>query len=324
MLVRTALGLPIALLLMVASVLGYSSLPVFVFRAGGFDSPFLFNFLWRVFMLSGVLVLLLVFRRWLLLSPVLLAGGPAPAVGLARPGPVRVLPGPWGLLPRDAPGGPQPGRWGLSTTSLIVLLALSHRGTGAYRRFTPALLGLLLMGAAGYGLVVLSQEGRVALPDDGLRFLLGLLLVLGAAFLISLNAYGMRWGRDLALGLGCSTPWEMSFGSVLGAAVGAVFSLPFSLLVGWGAGESWLSSRDVLLCFLGAFGVIAVCTVCWRLANLLTSNLGINAVSYLIPVLALGWLFILGETHVARVDWLLVGVGLVVGCNVLVHFRSSH
>ena len=68
----------------------------------------------------------------------------------------------------------------------------------------------------------------------------------------------------------------------------------------------------------------AVCTVCWRLANLMTSNLGINVVSYLIPVLVLGWLFILGETHVARVDWLLVGVGLVVGCNVLVHFRSSH
>ena len=71
MLVRTALGQPllVALLLMVASVLGYSSLPVFVFRAGGFDSPFLFNFLWRVFMLSGVLVLLLVFHRGLLLSP---------------------------------------------------------------------------------------------------------------------------------------------------------------------------------------------------------------------------------------------------------------
>ena len=54
---------------MVASVLGYSSLPVFVFRAGGFDSPFLFNFLWRVFMLSGILVLLLVFHCGLLLTP---------------------------------------------------------------------------------------------------------------------------------------------------------------------------------------------------------------------------------------------------------------
>ena len=71
MLARTALGqpLPVALLLMLVSVLGYSSLPVFVFRAGGFDSPFLFNFLWRVFMLSVILLFLLVFHRSLLLSP---------------------------------------------------------------------------------------------------------------------------------------------------------------------------------------------------------------------------------------------------------------
>ena len=59
------------------------------------------------------------------------------------------------------------------------------------------------------------------------------------------------------------------------------------------------------------------------LAHFLTANLGINAVSYLTPLLALGFLFLLDETHVARVDWLLAGFSLVVFSNLLGFWRQS-
>ena len=51
------------------------------------------------------------------------------------------------------------------------------------------------------------------------------------------------------------------------------------------------------------------------LAHFLTANLT--------PLLALGFLFLLDETHVARVDWLLAGFALVVFSNLLGFWRQS-
>ena len=50
----------------------------------------------------------------------------------------------------------------------------------------------------------------------------------------------------------------------------------------------------------------------WK-ANLITDNLGINALAYALPVLSLVWLAAVGEIWVVRVNQLLVGMVLILG-----------
>ena len=61
----------------------------------------------------------------------------------------------------------------------------------------------------------------------------------------------------------------------------------------------------------------------WRYANLLSDNLGINALIYLVPILALAWLFLAGRVGVERVEYLLIGVELIVGANIAIAFRGG-
>ena len=161
--------------------------------------------------------------------------------------------------------------WGFSPMVLVVLMSLSHRGTGAYLLVGPMLLGMLALGGVGFGLVALSQEGELTLPSLSGRAFLGAVLALGAKTLSPLNAYGIRWGRDLASSLGARSSMETLFGPL-------------------------------------AAGMLA--------------NLAFAPVSFL-PVVSLVWLFLLGEVGVARLDWLLLGLFLVVFSNLLVQFRRT-
>ena len=59
--------------------------------------------------------------------------------------------------------------------------------------------------------------------------------------------------------------------------------------------------------------------ILFRKANLIMDNLGINALAYASPVLSLVWLAVMGEIQVARLDLLLVGMGLILGANLFIH-----
>ena len=68
--------------------------------------------------------------------------------------------------------------------------------------------------------------------------------------------------------------------------------------------------------------------IAFRIANIKTTNLSINALIYLTPVVALIWLAIAGEIKVPHIDWLMIGVAAVITANLLlnakVEIRSAY
>lgn len=64
--------------------------------------------------------------------------------------------------------------------------------------------------------------------------------------------------------------------------------------------------------------------IAWRKSNLITTNLGINALVYLVPVLSLAWLFGLSQVGPISVGYLIVGASVIVVANLLVNLEAGH
>jgi hypothetical protein len=69
--------------------------------------------------------------------------------------------------------------------------------------------------------------------------------------------------------------------------------------------------------------VNALGSVLARVAILQTDDLGLNALGYATPVLALLWLFLFSEVGVARADYLVIGVVAILSVNLLINFQAE-
>ena len=112
------------------------------------------------------------------------------------------------------------------------------------------------------------------------------------------------------------------FGAVLASTIVPAVVFPITLIVGFSIGETL--SLDVFATAVGA-GIVflAGATMLWRHANLITDNLGINAISYATPVLSLFWLFLFSQAEVARVDYLIIGAASIITTNLLINFKAE-
>ena len=113
------------------------------------------------------------------------------------------------------------------------------------------------------------------------------------ALVLIFNVVGTVAASPVALLLATNglTDWELGLDSIAIGVIGGAFTLPVKILV--------------------------------RKANVLTDNLGINAIASLTPVLALGWLFGFARVDIERVDMLVVGALAVIVANLLISFRAE-
>ena len=207
----------------------------------------------------------------------------------------------------------------------IFVIAWLFRKNDRYRKITPLTLALVLMSMAGFLMSVLSQS-----DDSGLFKSLfnwnsaaGITLVITATLLSSITAFGFRWGTELSRKLAPGEEEksrELCF-VVLAFFVASVVVAAFSTLVGIAAGES-VQGPGLGISF--AAGVlVGIANITWRKANLITKNLGVNAITYGTPVLSLVWLYWIAETQVARWDYLLIGAAVIIAANLLISFEGK-
>ena len=207
---------------------------------------------------------------------------------------------------------------------LFAILVIAVALRGRHGRLTWRLRGLLLVCFAGAIFVGGSQWGFL-FGGEAMPLLLGCFIALSGAAASGAGALSLRWAADAA-GVLARAPGRPDASVVamelfcLAAAFGIATALmiPISGIIGLAAGEAITG---------GAFYVIgggallhATVGVSWRGANLLSDSLAINALIYLVPIGALGWLFLAGRVGVERVEYLLIGVALIVGANVAIAF----
>ena len=313
-----------AAIYMVGSALLFSVIPLFIARSNGADNPFFLNAGWRLGLGSGCALALLAFYRSLVLAP-------AVRRQFIRSLPSRMLV--WGCFTNF---GYALFAWStryieVSVTAVlyelwpiltIFIMARLFQESG-YRRNLQSITPFLLLALVGAVLTVSAQTGGLHFKGESPGDLaIGVPLALLAALAASLGVLSFRWGQDLASELPAEVRSEYRgnvqsltlAGSLIGLTVVNLFGTALNAAAGLALREN--PSLDVLLTgFIGGLGPSTVATILFRVANLKTQNLGVNALSYLTPALALAWLEAFSEIQVARIDYLVVGVSAIVAAQ---------
>lgn len=215
---------------------------------------------------------------------------------------------------------------------LIFVTGWLFRNEERYKKVTLWSYVLLAIAFVGVAFVVYSQSddagGFATLSLSDLAY--GLILISIAIIFTSFAGFAFRWGADLANELQKTDP-TINVGSVslFGALVASVIGNGVAVFITIAATpfadvKSFDSGLAVLpVAFITGVSAFAVADGLWRKANLITHNLGINAIVYLIPILSLTWLFVFSQAEVARWDFLIIGATAIITVNLLINFEAS-
>ena len=312
----TALGF------MSLSVLIYSFIPLAVLLSGAAGSPFIFNGFWRLGVAFGCLfAALLLYRR--LSRNYGFAGASWREVGLCS---ARSR-----FLPLCLLGGLDYALFAFSLdfldasvavalmetwpTLFVAFSVLLLRGEDRPRGASTALALLsMLVSMAGMALAVFSEEGRLSASFS----LPGILLGLGCAACAACAAFQIRLGRDLADRFPAGNQVLATFCFV--ALVSGLSSLSGSLLsltAGFLLRETMLPYASSLAALGGGLLLHCAASLLFRAANLLTRNLSLNGINFLIPALGIAWLWLFQGAGMARADWFATALLLVIAANAL-------
>ena len=326
-----------AIVYVLIAIFLFSLAPLFIARTSSVDSPFLFNCVWRIATGLGCLLFLLVTYRPLILNPDVWEKFLPKSVSWLMFG-AFLHSFEYGFLAWST-------RWlDVSIAAVlfelwpIVLIALTARLFGAterYQRNLKNVFPLLLFAFCGLIFVIGSQAGE-GTPDlriaSWLQLLTGLGLCLAAVGMASCASFMYRWGNDIAKDIARVLPDDtltqrserslVFFGTIACCMLISLAGGVVSGGIGYVSGEQ-IAASSALLMIAGGLLSLATGTVAFRLANLKTSNLGINALAYLTPVLSLAWLAIFSEISVGKPDYLVLGASAIISANLLINFEAE-
>ena len=83
------------------------------------------------------------------------------------------------------------------------------------------------------------------------------------------------------------------------------------------------TTHILLAGLLAGFFVVSLSGTAVRQANLLTKNLGINALRYTTPIFAILWLLLFRDPIFPQIDFLVIGVTAIIIANLLLTFGSK-
>ena len=207
---------------------------------------------------------------------------------------------------------------------MVAVTAALFRCEGRYRRITFSTALLVTAGFAGCALAIASQSGHLVATWE-LTVVYGAALAVSSALATALAVYLFRWGADLVRDL---PGWASIrygayalelFGLAVAIVITDVFSIALNSVIGLAAGEQ-LEPLHLVIGLVGGMVIYTVGSVTWRLANLLTDNLGINAFGYATPALALVWLLVCSQVAVASLELLIIGAATILTANLLINF----
>ena len=243
----------------------------------------------------------------------------------------------------------------LGIVPLLNILNLAHStkdntGRSRYRDITVETLMLVVIAFGGLALTVLSTSSQEsgATVDSGMA--IGLTVAIMAAIFQGLGAYNIPLGIELAGASNSTVPARRDVTStsaepedtrvelaatLVGVVATTKRAIPilmilfvFDTVLGL-TGTGWKFSFGTFGAALVAGGVLtAGALILFRVANLESIHLGINAIGYFIPVAGLGFLWIgdavdLVELGHVRVDYLAIGTLTIVSVNLLLNIKSE-
>ncbi len=318
---------------MLVAVLAFSLIPLAINLAGGPESPFLFNFWFRVGTAIGCLLFLLTFYRSGAISKTTL---PLIWARIVKWPSNQLILGTiistfdFALL-----------AWAVKfidiavatilfeTWPIFMILFTSQlfREERRYREINFIILGLTMLSLAGFILAIASQTTDVNSINSFYNLLwesrAGVGLVAVAIVATTFITSAWKWGSNLSEEVS-DAPEDKALGLcyvVVAFLVASIVSSVISAGVALVENEGITSPGKIIAISFGI--VLTFGNIAWGKANFTTDNLGINAIAYSIPIMSLLWLFAFSLAEVARFDYLVIGAAAIITANILINFEAE-
>ena len=320
---------------MLMAVLFFSLAPVFIHGGEGHKAPFIYNSVKAIFAVIGIFIFLIVFyyrqlfdckiwsavnrnwRKWSLMGVLLGAFNYAVfgwSLKYADVSVAAVLYETWPI-------------W------MILLTGAIFKGENRYENVGSFGWAFLLMGFAGLVFVILSQTDDVSFAKETIplfHLFLGVLLALVSAGLSAMQVgCSIRWGADVLEDVPEHKQKETGrdltvFFALMATLLGNIPAIIVGVALGtWGGHNEVVEVDNMIVAAAHGFFILVPALILFRAANLATTKLEINAMSYATPIFTLAWLAILGYINVPKTDWLIIGAMGVVAANALLNFKAE-
>ena len=321
----------LAFVYVLAGVFAWSLGPLAISLGEGAANPFLFNIMWTAVGAAGVFIFLLIRYR------ALIADGTVRNLILDRArswmfvalliAELDVFVFVWSLRYIDIAVATI--LFETSPAIMILVGLLLFRTEGRFRDTTSTIAAPVGLAFVGLIFVTISQVDRTGAdqqPDLWPQVLGVALATAGALFSGIKIPVIVRLGSDVRSSLAENRSESDEDLELVAALLFSLISVvPLLLVYSLGlvvTGET-LDQKTVFVGGAAGLLVAASTRVIWRKANILTSNLGINAMRYATPVVALLWLAAFSRVGVEQVDFLIVGTTAVVSGNLLINFQAE-
>ena len=158
---------------------------------------------------------------------------------------------------------------------------------------------------------------------------LGVILAIGSALLAPLMAFGFKWGSELSEEIserfGSDNQQYQSldmFCAIIAFFVSSSGASVINLTAGAIAQET-ITINMIIIGFVGGATANAIGGIAWRKAQFSTDNLGVHAMAFSVPVVALIFLFSFHQADILRADYLIIGSGMIIVANLLINFEAE-
>ena len=215
----------------------------------------------------------------------------------------------------------------------ILVMAFRYKHDERYRdddRYTHNgtwLFLMIMLCFIGFAFVVWPE--RVVAP--GSTFYIGIGVAVVAALVAgSHNAVTLHWADKLGDAIHQTNPFGYEhydldvFAAVFVLLITQLICAGASIAIAVMAGEN-INYTLLTLSIAGGFMSGGIADVLFRASNIITTNLGVNAVIYAMPIFALLWLAVFSPSavNVARVDYFIIGVLIIVVSNLLINSEAE-
>ena len=211
-----------------------------------------------------------------------------------------------------------------SILTIILMMIIFNQENDRYEKFSTGKWYLLGLALIGVGFVITSQSTNINSAIDKIftwAELAGIGFVLAAAFFAGLVwPATQKWGIDVNNIINKNK--NEIFYNIIASTIGRIIIIPILFIFGWLFNRSIDAGGIALAVTFGIIGPGAA-SMFFRIGLAQTNNLGISALVYLIPVVALFWLWLASLIDVARFDWLIIGLILIVTSNILLNIKTT-
>lgn len=224
---------------------------------------------------------------------------------------------------------------------IVIIHDRLYKHEERYHRLSPEILLLIAFGLLGFAFIIVGQAGGFQNVETGrlAELIIGVVLATLGAIATACNAFGFRWGTDLAEEIShagrpvtaddesdqdeAPAQGDLDFlGLLVALLIASAVSGLLNTFVGISSGEV-MDSRSLFIAIVVGGAASGIANAAWRKANLIAHHAGVNALAFAAPVFSLAWLFLLTQTQPENLDYLIIGIIGIVIVNLLINSEAE-